>query len=80
MKKLLLFMAGLFIFCAQTVWAQNYPVRGTITDSSKEPIVGANIKVKGTTVGTISNADGKFSLNVPKSAKEIEVSYIGFIS
>ena len=43
-----------------------------------EPIIGATIRVVGTSVGAISDADGKFSLSAPQSAKKLEVSYVGY--
>lgn len=55
----------------------NKKVVGIITDKSGEPIIGANILVKGTSIGTITDINGKFSLEVPKNA-EIVVSYIGY--
>lgn len=56
---------------------QSKVIIGTIVDASGTPIIGANIMVKGTTNGTISDMDGKFSLEVDKDATLV-VSYIGF--
>lgn len=59
-------------------FAQTTRVTGTITSSEDgEPVVGASIVVKGTTTGTITNYDGKFTLDVPSSAKTLVISYIG---
>lgn len=52
-------------------------VTGTIIDPSGMPVIGANVMEKGTTNGTITDMDGKFSLNVEKSATLV-ISYIGF--
>lgn len=52
-------------------------ISGIITDSSGSPIPGANVIVKGTTNGAISDFDGKFSLS-PNGGKELEVSYLGY--
>ncbi len=52
-------------------------VTGTIVDPSGMPVIGANVMEKGTTNGTITDMDGKFSLNVEKGATLV-VSYIGF--
>lgn len=54
-------------------------LKGTVTDAKGEPIIGANIKVEGTNIGTITNMDGQFTLNVPENAI-LQISYIGFIS
>lgn len=54
-------------------------ISGTITDASGAPLPGANIILKGTTIGTTTDFDGNFSLEA-MGAKELEVSYIGFVS
>lgn len=59
---------------------QDKIVTGTITDQKGEPIIGANVVVSGTTLGTITNYDGQFQLNVPVSANSLEVRYIGYIT
>ena len=54
-------------------------VTGTVTDVSGEPIIGANIRIKGTTTGTITDIDGNFSIEAePQSV--IEVSYISYLT
>ena len=54
-------------------------VTGTVTDVSGEPIIGANIRIKGTTTGTITDIDGNSSIEAePQSV--IEVSYIGYLT
>ena len=54
-------------------------VTGTVTDVSGEPIIGANIRIKGPTTGTITDIDGNFSIEAePQSV--IEVSYIGYLT
>jgi TonB-linked SusC/RagA family outer membrane protein len=61
---------------AQFSFSQQLNARGTIVDKLGEPIIGASIKVKGTSKGTISDANGKFSIPVTKNA-ELIISYIG---
>lgn len=54
-------------------------ITGIVTDTSGEAIIGANIRIKGTTTGTITDIDGKFSIEAePRSV--IEVSYIGYLT
>lgn len=54
-------------------------ITGMVTDASGEAIIGANIRIKGTTTGTITDIDGKFSIEAePRSV--IEVSYIGYLT
>lgn len=54
-------------------------ISGVVVDESRTPIIGANVMVKGTTNGTITDMDGKFSLNVPENAI-LEISYIGYLT
>ena len=56
--------------------AQTY--KGVIVDEAEEPIIGASVKVVGTTTGTITDLNGKFVVNVP-AGKQVEISYIGYI-
>lgn len=60
--------------------AQISKVTGTVTSEEDGlPVVGASILVKGTTVGTVTDIDGNFTLtNVPNSAKTLMISFIGF--
>ena len=52
-------------------------VKGVVTDSKGEPIIGANVLEKGTTNGIITNLDGEFTLNAPANATLV-ISYIGY--
>nr|WP_320058325.1 TonB-dependent receptor [uncultured Bacteroides sp.] len=61
----------------QTV-QQSKTIMGVVVDESGEPIIGANIKVDGSTIGTITDLNGRFSLEVPAGGK-VSVSYIGYI-
>ncbi len=61
----------------QTVQAQNQKITGTVVDDLGEPITGANIRVKGTTRGTITDLDGKFSLDAAPG-ENLEISFIGY--
>jgi len=55
-------------------------VQGTITDENNSPIPGANVLVKGTTKGTTTDADGKFSLSVPDENAVLIVTFIGYLT
>lgn len=59
--------------------SQDRNISGCVKDTNGEPVIGANVSVKGTTIGTITDIDGLFMLEVPKDAV-ILVSYIGYIS
>lgn len=54
-------------------------INGVITDEKGETVIGANVSVKGTTIGTITDIDGKFTLDVPANGT-IQVSYIGYLT
>lgn len=77
-RKLMLLLSCLFIGIGLAT-AQVQKISGlVVSEEDGQPIIGASILVKGTTVGTITDIDGKFTLpNVPKSAKLLQISYIG---
>ena len=79
MKKRLLLLLSMALLTIGTSLAQR-TVTGSVKDEKGEPMVGASIVVKGTTIGSITDIDGKFSLNVPKDAPTLLVSFIGFSS
>lgn len=59
-------------------YAQNRSITGKVTDESGEAIIGANVKLVGNnSVGSITDLDGRFSLNVPNEGT-LEISYIGY--
>lgn len=69
----------LILFLALTIYGygQGRTVQGTITDDQGEPIPGTTVAVKGTTIGTVADIDGKYSLNVPETGILV-FSFIGF--
>ncbi|MBW3467833.1 SusC/RagA family TonB-linked outer membrane protein [Arthrospiribacter ruber] len=69
-------VALLFALTIQ-VNAQNRVIQGTITDENGEPIPGTSVTVKGTTVGTVADIDGNYSLNAPETGVLV-FSFIGF--
>jgi TonB-linked SusC/RagA family outer membrane protein len=75
MKKIILFVSFLSTFTFAT--AQNRTITGQVVDDKGSGIANASVVVKGTSVGTITNANGSFSLSVPANARTIVVSYIG---
>ena len=77
MKGRLLLLLALLLMVPIGVSAQTITVKGTVTDSQGEPIIGATVTEKGnTTNGTITDFDGNFSLSVAKG-KKLVISYIG---
>ena len=77
-RKLMLLLACLFVGIG-LVTAQTQKVTGVvISEEDGQPVVGASVLVKGTTLGTITDVDCNFNLsNVPSSAKTLQISYIG---
>lgn len=74
------FAIGTGVLVQQQVVTDKRPLTGTVTDGSTgEPLIGVNIRVKGETSGTITDVNGKFSIQVT-SHSELEVSYIGYKS
>lgn len=61
------------------VLAQDLPVTGTVIDDFGDPVLGANVVVKGTGIGATTDIDGNFSFNAPKGST-IVVSFIGYTS
>ncbi len=56
-------------------------ITGTVLDQQNgEPLIGASVRVKGTSTGTVTNLEGKFSLSVPETATTLVVSYVGYLS
>ena len=73
-----LFLVALFSVLAIGAYAQSKTVSGTVIDQTGEPVIGANVLVKGTTNGVITDLDGKFTLtNVPEKGT-ISISFIGY--
>ena len=78
-KRLMMFMATLFLSVGMAL-AQTH-VSGVVTSSEDgSPIIGASVKIVGTTTGTVTDIDGNFSLDLEKSGSELEFSYIGMVS
>ena len=77
-KRLMMFLACLFLSLGMAM-AQTQ-VTGTVVSSEDgQPIVGAIVKVLGSKTGTVTDADGKFSLSVPADSR-VTISYLGMTS
>ena len=78
MRKLKLFMLLSFLFMSMGyVFAQTRTIEGVVISAEdNEPVIGASVIVKGTTVGASTDIDGKFTIpNVPSSAKTIALHW-----
>lgn len=75
-KKLWLFIACTLL-SASMAFAQTQVSGTVVSKTDGEPVIGAAIKVLGTSTGTTSDINGRFNLTVPAGSKEAEVSYVG---
>ena len=75
-----LFTVVAFVLSGVMAFAQTKTVTGTIVDEFGEPIIGANVLVKGTTNGAVTDIDGNYSITGVSNADELVVSYIGYAS
>lgn len=76
-KTLLLWLFGLLL--TTQVFAQNRTLSGTVKDATTgEALIGVNVTGKGTTIGTVTDIDGKYTLELPKDVTTIVFSYIGY--
>ena len=67
----------IFLFSAGFLMAQK-SISGTVKDDQGEVVIGANVVEKGTTNGTVTDLDGKFSFQVADDATTIIISYVGY--
>ncbi|MDR0895350.1 MAG: TonB-dependent receptor [Prevotellaceae bacterium] len=79
MKKKLMLLCAMLVMGIGAVMAQTTTVQGIVTsDEDGQPVIGASVMVVGTSLGAITDLDGKFTIsNVPSSAKTLQVSFIG---
>lgn len=79
MKIHKILLGALLCTASLTASAQGQKVTGQIVDEAGEPLIGATIQVLGTKNITVTDVDGKYSLDVPKGSK-VQVSYIGYLT
>jgi TonB-linked SusC/RagA family outer membrane protein len=78
MKKFLLFF-GLMVYCFSTLSAQTKLISGTVTSAVKDegPIIGITVQVKGTTIGSVTDKNGKYTITVPNESTTLIFSCMG---
>ena len=79
-NKAFLFVFLLSLCTAMVVAQQGITVSGTVTDDFDDPLPGVNVRVKGTPIGMITDANGRFQLNVPNAETILVFSYVGFVT
>ena len=79
MKKKILLWFVLFLTITGTGLAQTTTVTGVVISSEDDqPVIGATVQVKGTTLGSVTGTDGRFTIpHVPQTARLLTVSYVG---
>jgi len=81
MRKLLKVFMLLLFFVAGTAGAYaQRTVTGTVVDKDREPVAGANVVVKGTQIGAITDVLGKYTIPVPATGNTLIISFIGYTS
>src|SRR5690606_32215400 len=55
-------------------------VSGKVLDNKGEPLAGASVIVEGTTIGTVTDMDGNYTITIPHNASQLSYSYVGFIT
>jgi TonB-linked SusC/RagA family outer membrane protein len=68
------------VFACGALWAQAKTVSGIVTDAAGEPVIGASVLVKGTSVGVITNMNGEYSVSVSEVPATLVFSYLGTIT
>ena len=66
--------------CMTVAWAQNHSVTGTVVDQAGLPMVGVNVIEKGTMNGTVTDADGKYSIAVSSPSAVLQFSSISYVT
>ncbi|MCX6238243.1 MAG: TonB-dependent receptor [Bacteroidia bacterium] len=78
--RMLLSLVLLMVLMTGMAFAQQKTLTGKVTDESGASIPGVSVLVKGTTTGTVTDIDGKYSLNVPSKAETLSFGFVGMIS
>jgi|WetSurMetagenome_2_1015567.scaffolds.fasta_scaffold00002_69 TonB-dependent starch-binding outer membrane protein SusC len=79
LKQKLFMIIALLLLLGSNALAQ-VNVTGKVIDTDNQPVVGANIVIKGTTTGTMTGIDGKFVISAPSASSIIVVSFIGYVA
>ncbi len=72
-----MFLFTLLFLCCTSAFAQQRTVTGVISETNGDPIIGASVLVKGTSVGAVTGIDGDFSISVPSDKNTLVITYVG---
>lgn len=78
--KMRLTLLALSLFTCIFASAQNRKVSGKVVDTNNEPLIGATVTSKNSSLGTITDLDGNYTIEVPPTETELIYSYVGFVS
>ena len=78
-KRLTMILASLFL-CVGMALAQTAVTGTVVSQEDGQPVVGATVRVTGTQAGTVTDANGKFSLQLPSGHDKLQVSYVGMVT
>lgn len=67
------------VFMPLSLWAQSITITGIVTDDTNEPLPGVNILIKGSLVGTVTDINGRYSLNVDAPDQTLIFSFVGYL-
>jgi TonB-linked SusC/RagA family outer membrane protein len=80
-SRRIILLAGAILLCLGNLFSQDRTITGTLKDAGEgTPLIGATVQIKGTTLGTVTDIDGKFALTIPPGAEILRFSYIGYLS
>ncbi|PRY08997.1 TonB-linked SusC/RagA family outer membrane protein [Pontibacter ummariensis] len=81
MRKTILLNLVLFLALISQAWAQNRAVSGRVTEAETgQPLPGVSVVVKGTTIGTATDGDGSYTINIPATGATLQFRFIGYAS
>ena len=80
MKKKILLSGFILLFCFMQSFAQQRTITGTVISSDGTPLTGASVIVVGQRTGETTASDGSFSIKVPESAKNVRISFVGYVT
>ena len=78
-KRLTMILASLFL-CVGMALAQTAVTGTVVSQEDGQPIIGATVRVAGSQAGTVTDADGRFSLSLPSGHNKLQVSYVGMVT
>lgn len=73
-----IYLSLMFLLMTVMTFGQNNKLSGVVTDDQGVPLIGVNVIVVGTTIGSVTNVDGYYSLALPSNGSQVKFSYLGY--